>query len=377
MVKKDLRLRRRDAHPGEPADPAAGHRLRPALQGRIADRRLNTWSCPRRDERTRWSAWRSGETVPAKGGSYDRLSEYVAHGFNLSDHLHRFEIEHSDRRADVRRCREGDRPQLEGPGDLDRRHDQRRGRAGHRHQRQAGHWALPCVPGAHVDSPQGTARGLRGTGHRRRVLRPEEQASGTASTSTTPPRCIGPTKTELFRFDQLYRHFCEYCRVCQHWNIVKQLREQIEAAYSNWYVTDDRSGLGQVRRRRPADEWKIKDVPNEYEFYHKHVDHDWKKPRTAKPTSSSAMPSATKLAQELTQELNGKYRFEAALSSQLACCHRTRPWAWPACCRTKRWQYNAKGNILSTASHAASWTSGTKSSSRSTAWRARPTTCSP
>ena len=57
-------------------------------------------------------------------------------------------------------------------------------------------------------------------------------------------------ESELFRFDQLYRHFCESADTAeeQGWNIVKPLRVDIEAHYVNWYLHELGAGLGEVHR---------------------------------------------------------------------------------------------------------------------------------
>ena len=46
-------------------------------------------------------------------------------------------------------------------------------------------------------------------------------------------------ESKLFRFDQLYRHFCENADVAagQGWDVLKPLREEIEACYCNGYLT--------------------------------------------------------------------------------------------------------------------------------------------
>ena len=58
------------------------------------------------------------------------------------------------------------------------------------------------------------------------------------------------------------------------------------------------------------------------------------------------MPSATKSAEELTRELNGKYRFEAELSSQLGVLPSYTAWAWRACCPTRRSRTTPRANVL-------------------------------
>jgi hypothetical protein len=47
-------------------------------------------------------------------------------------------------------------------------------------------------------------------------------------------------ESELYRFDQLYRHFCDSADMAEAagWSILKPLRADIEAHYVNWYLTN-------------------------------------------------------------------------------------------------------------------------------------------
>ena len=53
------------------------------------------------------------------------------------------------------------------------------------------------------------------------------------SHSTTALAMYQAYETDLFRFDQLYRHFCEAADVAEakSWDVLKKLREQVEACY--------------------------------------------------------------------------------------------------------------------------------------------------
>jgi hypothetical protein len=128
-------------------------------------------------------------------------------------------------------------------------------------------------------------------------------------------------ESELYRFDQLYRHFCEAADSAegQGWNIVKPLRAEIAAHYGNWYLTSLSLAWGKFLE--PKDgllaKWQIDEVPNQYRFYDRHV-----RPWIEEADSRRAFVIISdafryEAAQELTAELNGKYRFGAVLSSQL------------------------------------------------------------
>jgi uncharacterized protein (TIGR02687 family) len=139
----------------------------------------------------------------------------------------------------------------------------------------------------------------------------------------TAPAMYRAYETELFKFDQLYRRFCEAADLAesQNWDVLKKLREQIEAIYVNWYVTNqalawgkfvDPSGtIGLLHR------WKIDQVPNQHEFYQHHIQRRLAEAENRKAFVIMSDAFRYEAAHELTQELNGKYRFEAELTSQL------------------------------------------------------------
>jgi uncharacterized protein (TIGR02687 family) len=139
----------------------------------------------------------------------------------------------------------------------------------------------------------------------------------------TAPAMYRAYETELFKFDQWYRRFCEAADVAesQNWDVLTQLREQVEAVYVNWYVTTqalawgtfiDPSGHSGLLTR-----WRIDQVPNQHEFYQQHIRRRLADAENRKAFVIISDAFRYEAAHELTQELNGKYRFEAKLSSQL------------------------------------------------------------
>ena len=126
-------------------------------------------------------------------------------------------------------------------------------------------------------------------------------------------------ESSLFRFDQLYRHFCDNGDVAaaQGWELLKPLREKIEACYRNGYLANIELAWGKfVDGELPA-RWAIKGIPNQYRFFDRQV-----RPWLNKASNRRAFVIISdalryEAAEELTGELNGAYRFEAKLSSQL------------------------------------------------------------
>ncbi len=263
--------------------------------------------------------WRDSSS---KGSSYDRLSEEVADLIHVEDYLRGLEIPdlldvmtfHVVERRIASRLRE----RVHQTADMINP-DEVRAIAT---RRQAGHWASPIVSG----SPAVPRRALHAVYdalvaaadflalrnmYRDGFAFPNEAALYRAY------------EGELFRFDQLYRHFCEAAdhAEAQGWNILKPLRELIENCYANWYVPTlalawgkflDPQGTTQLLNK-----WQLEQIPNQQEFFNRQV-----RPRLEEAENRKAYVIISdafryEAAQELTQELNGTYRFEATLTSQL------------------------------------------------------------
>jgi uncharacterized protein (TIGR02687 family) len=128
---------------------------------------------------------------------------------------------------------------------------------------------------------------------------------------------------ELYRFDQLYRHFCEQADNAerQGWNVLKSLRESIEGVYVNWYLLKLSQGWGKHLQAGDGGsllvKWRLEGVDNEQHFYDRRVQPwlDEADNRRAFVIISDAF--RFEAAEELTRDLNGQYRFEAELGSHL------------------------------------------------------------
>lgn len=263
--------------------------------------------------------WRDSTS---KGSSYDRLSEEVAGLIHLEDYLRGLEIPDL---LDVKtflvveqgiasRLRE----RVQQTADMINPDEVR----SIVNRRQAGHWASLMVNG----SPMVPRRALHAVydalvaaadffalrnQHRNGFVFPD------------PTAFYRAYEEELFRFDQLYRHFCEAAdhAEAQGWNILKPLRELIEDCYANWYVPTLALAWGQFLDPQGTaqllSKWQLEQIPNQQEFFNRQV-----RPRLEEAEKRKAYVIISdafryEAAQELTQELNGTYRFEATLTSHL------------------------------------------------------------
>lgn len=132
---------------------------------------------------------------------------------------------------------------------------------------------------------------------------------------------VNAYQKELYRFDQLYRHFCESADLAEAagWSILKPLRGELEAHYVNWYLTELALAWGKFIEPEGGllENWKVSGIPNQYRFYSRHVQPWLEKGDDRRAFVIISDAFRFEAAQELATELNGKYRLEATLSAQL------------------------------------------------------------
>jgi uncharacterized protein (TIGR02687 family) len=261
--------------------------------------------------------WRDSSS---KATSYDRLSGEVAAILKIEDHLPGLEI---DQLLEVmtflvveKRIASCLRERVQTTGETINAEDVRAIAT----RRQSGHWASLSA----ADSTNAPRQALHAV-YDALVAASDFYALRNLHKSgfeyPDPATMYRAYETELYLFDQLYRHFCESADSAeeQGWNIVKPLRVDIEAHYINWFLTNLALCWGKFIE--PSDglltSWQIDGVANQYGFYDRNVRPwlDENENRRAFVIISDAF--RYEAAQELTAELNGKYRFEATLSSQL------------------------------------------------------------
>jgi uncharacterized protein (TIGR02687 family) len=261
--------------------------------------------------------WRDSSS---KGSIYDRLSAEAAAVLKIEDSLPNLEI---DQLVDVmtflaveKRIASSLRERVQTTADTINADDVRAIAT----RRQAGHWASLTVVGA-PDVPRRALHAVYDAlvaAADFYALRNLHKSGFDYPDAASMYRAY---ESELYRFDQLYRHFCESADMAEAegWSLLKPLRADIEAHYVNWYLTSLALTWGKFIE--PHDgllaKWKIEKVPNQYGFYDRNVRPwlDEGENRRAFVIISDAFRYES--AQELTTELNGKYRFEATLSSQL------------------------------------------------------------
>ena len=294
------------------------------------------------------SHWRDSAS---RGGSYDRLSDTVADSLKLETHLDGLDVDallnvmtfQPVEKAIARSLRDRVRHTADSINADDIRRIAQR--------RQDGHWAslsvtgLPAVPrralhavytalvaGADFFAIRNQHRGQLDFADARAMYRAYE--------------------TGLYRFDQLYRHFCESADLAEAegWGLLKPLRQELEACYGTWFVTSTALAWGKFLE--PASDrnllatWRIEGVANQQQFFQKQVLRRYDKAEGRKVFVVISDAFRYEAAHELVRELNGKYRFEADLSSQLGVLPSYTRLGMASLLPHKALSYTASGEVL-------------------------------
>ena len=127
-------------------------------------------------------------------------------------------------------------------------------------------------------------------------------------------------RDELFRFDQLYRHFHTAADAVEPtgWAVLHELRETIESVYSGWFIPQLGTAWAKVMEGPEGllTHWKLPGVTPQHAFYERKV----------LPLFDGAVKRVFVLisdafrfevAQELVQITNSKNRFKASLDGML------------------------------------------------------------
>lgn len=286
--------------------------------------------------------WRDSSS---KGRSYDLLSEEVASILHLPDHLHGREVEDL---LDVPTFLDVEKAIVAGLVERVTGSAETIDAESIRSivtRRQAGHW----VSSASV--PEGQRRARRAVYEALAVaaelLALRNQYEQGFDFRDASAMYHGYEK-ELYRFDQLYRQFCENADVSagQGWDVLKPLREQIEAMYCNWYLQKLAHTWGKFVSPGLLETWEIDGVRNQHEFYDR-----WVKPWLIEGENRRAFVVVSdalryEIAHELTQTLNGTYRMQAELSSQLGVLPSYTALGMASLLPHQALEYGAKGEVL-------------------------------
>jgi uncharacterized protein (TIGR02687 family) len=259
--------------------------------------------------------WRDSS---ARGAAYERLSGAVAESLKLEQHLSGLRIEDL---AEVKTfllveqviaSRLRDRV-LETANSLEPAAI--RALAA---KRQDGYWATLALP----DRPAAPRRALHAVYQALqvaaelfdRVNRERGRLAGLDAAAL-----FRAYRERLFRIDQAYRHGCEAADTAEArgWDILKALRERVEQAYTTGFVSELALAWNRALEQGLLARWQLAEVGNQQQFFAREV-----APILAKGSDRRVFVIISdafrfEAAQELTEQLNGRYRIDARLDAQL------------------------------------------------------------
>jgi len=124
-------------------------------------------------------------------------------------------------------------------------------------------------------------------------------------------------ETDLYRFDQSYRHYCAASQKA-HVEILKSLDDEVEKCYANWYIDNLAKTWGdRVEAEGILANWRIEGVPNQQQFYSRYVAPVLNKSPKQRVVVIISDAFRYEAAVELKDRINEKRYSEAAVSSQL------------------------------------------------------------
>ena len=127
-------------------------------------------------------------------------------------------------------------------------------------------------------------------------------------------------RASIFRFDQSYRHFHYAAGLVEHlgWGLLHDLVSYVENAYSGWFIPQFSSAWDKVVDGKEGllKQWQVDGWTNQYDFYKQHVQ------TLLNGTSKRVFVLISdafryEAAEELTQQLNSKNKFQANIEGML------------------------------------------------------------
>jgi uncharacterized protein (TIGR02687 family) len=185
-------------------------------------------------------------------------------------------------------------------------------------RRRDGHWANTLLAGAN-DHTKAMAASYDALGAAASFFELQAKYSQGFSFGTAEA-AFASYRSELFRFDQLYRTFMRATDAVEPmgWSLLHELRERMEDAYSGWFIAQLSSAWDGVVGG-PAgllQHWKLADVPNQQNFYEQFVSPSYSSgAKRVYVVISDAF--RFEAAEELTSTLNSKNRVKARLETML------------------------------------------------------------
>lgn len=181
-------------------------------------------------------------------------------------------------------------------------------------RRQAGHWATLQI-GSTATVPRATFHAIyEALSAAAELFEMRLRIEKEGFPASSPENLYRAYECDLYRFDQLYRLFCEGAEKAQDMDILKTLQKDVENVYLNSFLKPLAMAWDGCLDPLLQD-WRIQDGLGQHLFWEQFV-----APRLDGNKRTFVIISDAfryEAAQELAAELNGKYRLEAELGSCL------------------------------------------------------------
>ncbi len=158
--------------------------------------------------------------------------------------------------------------------------------------------------------------------------------------------------SELFKFDQFYRQFHESAEQVElgGWDVLKNLASAIDDLYSDWYM--DQLAVAWDGFMEPSsgegllDKWSFYTPYNQYQFYDRHVKKELQNKSRSRVFVIISDAFRYEVAEELTREINSKYRLKAELEPMLGVLPSYTSLGMASLLPHKKLSYKANGDVL-------------------------------
>ncbi|QDA56987.1 BREX-1 system phosphatase PglZ type A [Thermomonas aquatica] len=147
-----------------------------------------------------------------------------------------------------------------------------------------------------------------------------KERHATGMTFANAEHAVQQYRGELYRFDQLYRHFHHASSLVEPmgWSVLHDLDSLIESAYSGWFIPMLSSAWASIVENEGGmlEHWNVNGLLPQQQFFNDHVANQLATTKRVYVVISDAF--RYEAGEELTRELRRKNRFTAELSAMLS-----------------------------------------------------------
>jgi len=164
----------------------------------------------------------------------------------------------------------------------------------------------------------------------------------------TPVAIFQAYREELFRIDQLYRHFCQKSRAAsgRGWDLLKSLGIRVEELYQNGFLEPLGRHWSTLLDEGFLAEWSCDDLPAQRQFFDRYIATHLAESGRKRAFVIVSDALRYEAAHELVRMINGRYRVNAKLEGTLGVLPSYTALGMASLLPHESIEYNAKGDIL-------------------------------